>query len=99
MRLFSRSILLVAMPAVFVAQDVGPKAGTWGAEGNTGTATLVRFRSEASALLFAISGTFDHDGPFATGDRTSLGFRLGSRRYTHVTEKTRPFRTFFVSAD
>ena len=85
------------------AQSEGPSTGTWGIEGSTGSASLLRFRSTSSAWVLGGNASLQRvDVPEfdpATGQSTTTEtfgtaqVRLGIRRYGTPREGVRHFST------
>ena len=77
------------------SQEVGPQAGTWGAEAShNGAVSALRFRSPTSAWLMAFAvNHLNRDDEDATRDQrvTSAEIRLGMRGYRNPEQRVRPF--------
>jgi hypothetical protein len=104
MSAFGALVILVGATPLAMAQTDGPTAGTWGIEGSTGSASLLRFRSAASAWLIGANGflnrlevpAFDPvSGQTITRTETlaNAQLRLGIRHYGDVHDHVRRFST------
>ena len=76
------------------AQEVGPQAGTWGAEaGHDNRVSVLRFRSTTSAWLLGFDA--GHISRQDDGDQdqssSSISLRLGIRGFRNPAERVRPF--------
>jgi hypothetical protein len=92
---------LIRVSPAIAQENIGPKAGTWAAEGTTNTASLLRFRSPTSAWILSASILYLHEedeisGPTpssTTDDAFSVQMSVGLRTYRRPEERIRPFTT------
>ena len=90
-------LICLTVPASIEAQEVVPRAGSWGAEASVDNdVSLLRFRSSTSAWLVGFSGFYlkrdEEDDTFET-ELTAISLRLGMRFYRAPTSRLRPFTT------
>ena len=83
----------VTLSSSLSAQEVGPQAGTWGAEaGADNRVNVLRFRSTTSAWLVGFDAFHFRLSEEGSEDESnsSVTLRLGMRRYSNPTERVRP---------
>ena len=84
----------VTLSSSLSAQEVGPQAGTWGAEaGADNRVNVLRFRSTTSAWMFGFSANYQKREIEDTElTIQSHELRLGIRSYSNPESRTRPIK-------
>ena len=83
----------ITLTSSLSAQEVGPQAGTWGAEaGADNRVNVLRFRSPTSAWLLGFDAFHFRLSEEGSEDESSssVTVRLGIRGYGNPTERVRP---------